>query len=1330
MMNKNCFLMDKKGRVPFAVLGVFLIIGSAVTSNIIINLEKEKAKELVLPEASIKEKYVIFQVEKNLAEILNYAGMKAMAELGKKPITKPSASTDNPFYRIDLNEDGFPDIQVQELLNQEGLSATLNYIESKENEYPDVKEGLVKWLNLRMDGSYELSWEALEQIAATEKQDIFSQIWHAVENFITWIGSKLGLTENQVRPDASTIERWIKEELKDKGILETNKNYARNLTMDFFWKEVKTHFVEGLFKIGNYLFTIDNEFDHTNWNQIRIEEIIMRIEGRTNPPFASHSSNHPVYWVLSINMPIKIINLDTGEHYIRHVNISTLITSRIPLLMSLTREFERDLNGTLSPFGVESTAALLALTWLRGYAQFFTSEPANIVSNDYLSLIVNAALIAEEGFVFNTVDLMTVLFISYNTFETILKDFGFSLGESLADVEDFIQGGLSDINEARERLSYWMNNLPTSFEFAFNDEASELVEEHSTQHFNLTTFAERVYVELLNCEELINDIREAYTADVKIKINRIDPNPNSYNEILDVYGKAKEESKEDETLYSDEAWNKATKEYVDEWTIDSVTFNKAWNSEESTSSTVWHLEPGSKELLGTGFYEDKSPDYVVLYGEQWKFNRYRDWTFKWSSYSKWCVEVHKYVSYTIGNITYTKRVDDIKYIQLSHSHSITLREWKRGEMVTIRILSDHFSDIKNSDGRTVEGINNIVRPFKPATFKNYADPNMNDVLEKYKSHVGWSESFIDEILRGNSQQYQDNKISHEATIEGDNPSWVELEILNEINALINNRIADIEVEVSKDEYSTPQQLADIATQRITDAFENAFNSLKDIPSFSDGERFYSAGAKAIYVVKERYLETLMKVLKDEFDSGESEGIIGSIENFFHGIWESITSLIDDVASNAVNEAINFAFDAMERHTENADYNVDKFNENATIAHNQMDSFSFLTRSMRLIKEGNNGWNEDISLSIHQEPPFLDPNPNNQRWGDNQSYRFNVRNINLFSPGAAIGEIIDNLIEQGFDTLNEQIIFSIDRLFNLIEEQIISETDESFDEIDTELQELVSSLKDNIRDNILKIRDEHKKGLLEFFENDTYLEENFIEEVDNMDEVLDNAITVVFDSYGNDMESLKTFIRDLNSTTLVTQLVDEIYDAVIQNINEEIDRFYEEIIREKILLYVKMSLKGAISEAISMVSDEIKNLYTDMSELLENKIRGMAQGIAEQTVKKINSIIPAGLPILPPFGWWCTINVWYVEVSGEIPYFKVIDSSLDSVPNYLKGNEPMEYVRTMLEETITTREGVIVGDSLPIEFGFKTGTFIVVPPGGTGVGDRVGGWDENNYSRGE
>ncbi|MCD6481849.1 MAG: hypothetical protein J7L31_06230 [Thermoplasmata archaeon] len=80
------FLNDEKGRVPFAVLGVFLIIGSAITSGIITNLERENTKEITLPLEDYSVKYLIRCAEADIERALAYSFLEALDYLGKNPV--------------------------------------------------------------------------------------------------------------------------------------------------------------------------------------------------------------------------------------------------------------------------------------------------------------------------------------------------------------------------------------------------------------------------------------------------------------------------------------------------------------------------------------------------------------------------------------------------------------------------------------------------------------------------------------------------------------------------------------------------------------------------------------------------------------------------------------------------------------------------------------------------------------------------------------------------------------------------------------------------------------------------------------------------------------------------------------------------------------------------------------------------------------------------------------------------------------------------------------------------------------------------------------------
>ncbi len=106
-----------------------------------------------------------------------------------------------------------------------------------------------------------------------------------------------------------------------------------------------------------------------------------------------------------------------------------------------------------------------------------------------------------------------------------------------------------------------------------------------------------------------------------------------------------------------------------------------------------------------------------------------------------------------------------------------------------------------------------------------------------------------------------------------------------------------------------------------------------------------------------------------------------------------------------------------------------------------------------------------------------------------------------------------------------------------------------------------------------------------------------------------------------------------------------------------------------------------------------------------------------------SLVPSGLPLLPPWGWWATLNVWYIEVEGEIPVFTVYDADVEPVPDPVFGGRAMAYTRR--HEVIRDDRGQTIGKNEPIRFSQHTCTFIIVPPGPQGVGDKAGGWDEKS-----
>jgi hypothetical protein len=91
----------------------------------------------------------------------------------------------------------------------------------------------------------------------------------------------------------------------------------------------------------------------------------------------------------------------------------------------------------------------------------------------------------------------------------------------------------------------------------------------------------------------------------------------------------------------------------------------------------------------------------------------------------------------------------------------------------------------------------------------------------------------------------------------------------------------------------------------------------------------------------------------------------------------------------------------------------------------------------------------------------------------------------------------------------------------------------------------------------------------------------------------------------------------------------------------------------------------------------------------------------------------------PSAWYATANAWTVSVEGEYERFTV--STRRAAPGR-ESDGTVEYVREadVVAADIDT-DGIDerLGRNEPVAFSARTGVVIVVPPGGTGVGDVDG-----------
>jgi hypothetical protein len=103
-----------------------------------------------------------------------------------------------------------------------------------------------------------------------------------------------------------------------------------------------------------------------------------------------------------------------------------------------------------------------------------------------------------------------------------------------------------------------------------------------------------------------------------------------------------------------------------------------------------------------------------------------------------------------------------------------------------------------------------------------------------------------------------------------------------------------------------------------------------------------------------------------------------------------------------------------------------------------------------------------------------------------------------------------------------------------------------------------------------------------------------------------------------------------------------------------------------------------------------------------------------------------LPPSPSTVWVVTTNMWKIRVKGEFHQFQLHDFDNECHPHPIFGHEAQIYSREDYVDIRDPATGSVLGDNMAIKFEFTTGTFIFVPPGPKGVGDRrEGGTIENS-----
>ncbi|KAF5419445.1 MAG: hypothetical protein C5S45_06505 [Candidatus Methanocomedens sp.] len=216
-------------------------------------------------------------------------------------------------------------------------------------------------------------------------------------------------------------------------VAEFNRNWAKGMMTHTMNQYIESNYMYDRYQYRGYAVNVE---PITSWNTTDIIPIYMALDRDLDPPLLAPNETYQTYWKATVPLTISIVDLASGDTIDEQdIIVGNLILARYPLLESLTTEYETRLNGS-NALMTETTAFAMGYTWARGYLQYSKSgNPKNIVDNEHLSLIVNGALMLDQGFVFNSVDPASIIEYGMQTKKTLEGKKDITMGEFICNTK-------------------------------------------------------------------------------------------------------------------------------------------------------------------------------------------------------------------------------------------------------------------------------------------------------------------------------------------------------------------------------------------------------------------------------------------------------------------------------------------------------------------------------------------------------------------------------------------------------------------------------------------------------------------------------------------------------------------------------------------------------------------------------------------------------------------------------------------------------------------------------------------------------------------------------
>ena len=1337
---KRCFSQDTRAYIPFAVIGIFILLLAVIVSIYIAKTDYELAEIIYTTDTTNMEETAVEFASADLARCLNYAGMEALVWQGEHPVIKPETTSN-------------------EIMESDGFSVAAD---SRDVEPGDTIKVSV---SLPSDTFKFISCLFSDQPRTLTVKSNSGTIYRTInynESHSFWSSSsfeeEIVIPENAEYGYTYLILEYGNE-TKAVNWFHVGSSPLKDITADYFNEYLRTSYQDNQHTFNNYAVNIE---PNVIPSQIRIDKINGTLK-REIDRSESEDPDYPIYYTMTVQgLDYTLVDLSTDTSTNDSMDVTAIITSREPLLEQLVNEYEAELNG-----GVTSDIVLGATnirTFTYGPWQHYLNGPLNIVTGPSLTASVNAGTLYAQKRVFDSVDPWALTYTTYYNGKVLYNDVR-------RDTDAYEEDKEKNLSTTYESLSD-EGTFNISVSQGINDsmkDANTTLEEVSNSSkivVSVSNFTDAVYYGWVYNDEkwheenpdLLHDVtHEVYSGTIQGQVFRngfnaavpyaLQVGSTSYDSLSYDHSESKTGKNIKWTSHHPISVSHTCALVPDYYLNDVIDVDHTVNVDASshkwyfTNVNVNHVSTdvtcedvevtyeylGNDNLLNFERVDDylsqenHSFDWKITY--KVKFNIKTRWNIYYTYY--WSYKTYSASPDGDGSWNYYDGISSGSLTNHLLTNSISVPHTQtETEYITIvyhqylpsggynGLVSAYDSGSANDYKNTTVVINGILQQ----------DPGCSDAADKYREQEVSPKLFL---IEGNYAVYADEAFLPVQKVYCDIPDWLHKNITLEMENMfdsINDDNPTREVSLLGDNLGkNPTQLIQEASLELASEMKNSAKreSFIEQAQYINTSQFKTSSDACRAVSKNEAYDSLLKELTER-NKGVSDSFTDYIDDSFS---EEQGHSIIDLVKNSISTDVLFNNPAMDK------------------ASTALASEMGIIETMEVIGQpySKYNWTENMTLVVDQYPDYLYHDPDfdvqsQYQWEDEVTgkivYPLGVRNVCVFSTG--IGDDIAGILDGCQESLKDAISQSMS--------QSISDMNTEVDSLISDIQSQSTELMVNglsadttlIEQNRTKLMTEYSASIRQ------QVPQMVAEEVAN-DPVLNawvsesdviSITTAYLDTLSD--EELVSMVAD---NTLQEEILFRVHSKIVSK-NPAISDDELDAIVYRLEADMRMGVADGVCEAIKICQKTIDECFTNINEELQNKLDESTEKLngqlADQMEKRLQQslkLVPCGLPVLPP-NWVCTVNVWEYDVKGAYKEFEVIDNDNECMFNPYFGHDAQVYIREnerVAHPVEKNEDGgfIYLGYNQPIFFGFSGYAATIVGPGPKGVGDKVGDRDEKS-----